>query len=67
MFVVIFSRIINADSTRNPIAFIIEFYFLDNLVTDYNSLPVGNFRALKIESVDATDSAIMEAGFSHFK
>lgn len=39
----------------------------DNLVTDYNSLPVGNFRALKIESVDATDSAIMEAGFSHFK
>ena len=41
--------------------------FLENAVTDYNSLPVGNFRALKIESVDATDSAIMEAGFSHFK
>lgn len=34
---------------------------------DYNSLPVGNFKTLTVESVDATDSAIMEAGFGHFR
>ena len=34
---------------------------------DYNSLPVGNFRTLMVEAVDATDSAIMETGFPYFK
>jgi len=39
----------------------------ENIVSDYNSLPVGNFRTLTIESVDATDAAIMEAGFLYFR
>ena len=38
-----------------------------NFLKDYNSLPVGGGRAFKIEEVDATDSAIMEVGFPHFK
>ena len=41
--------------------------FSENIVSDYNSLPVGNFRTLMIESVDATDAAIMEAGFLYFR
>ena len=44
-----------------------SYYYLEKTIKDYNSLPVGNYRSLKIESVDATDSAIMEAGFTHFK
>ena len=39
----------------------------ENEMKDYNSLPVGNFRTLMVEAVDATDSAIMETGFPHFK
>lgn len=39
----------------------------ENELREYNSLPVGNFRTLMVESVDATDSAIMEAGFQHFR
>lgn len=35
-------------------------------IKDYNSLPVGGGRGIKIEEVDATDSAIMEVGFPHF-
>ena len=41
--------------------------FLENELKEYNSLPVGNFRTLLVESVDATDSAIMETGFQHFR
>ncbi len=37
------------------------------LLKDYNSLPRGDYRRYKIESVDATDSAVMEAGFPHFE
>lgn len=39
----------------------------DQWTKDYNSLPVTGSRALKIEEVDATDSAIMHIGFPHFK
>lgn len=38
-----------------------------NFLKDYNSLPVGGGPQYKIEEVDATDSAIMEVGFPHFK
>ncbi|XP_071527715.1 ATP synthase subunit s, mitochondrial isoform X2 [Panulirus ornatus] len=34
---------------------------------DYNSLPATGGRLLKIEEVDATDSAIMHIGFPHFR
>lgn len=33
---------------------------------NYNDLPLGEFRRLKIHSVDATDSCVMEHGFAHF-
>lgn len=36
-------------------------------LADYNALPRGDFRRLKIEIVDATDSSIMETGFPHFQ
>ena len=36
-------------------------------ITDYNSLPVGQFRTLFVEAIDATDSGIMEAGFPYLK
>ena len=56
------------------IPIILRVYFIhtslivsENIVSDYNSLPVGNFRTLTIESVDATDAAIMEAGFLYFR
>lgn len=39
----------------------------DGWTKDYNTLPVSGGRALKIEEVDATDSAIMHIGFPHFK
>jgi len=39
----------------------------DELIRDYNSLPVGQFRSLKVEAIDATDSGIMHAGFEHLK
>jgi len=39
----------------------------DEPIRDYNSLPVGQFRSLKVESIDATDSGIMHAGFPHLK
>ena len=31
-------------------------------VTDYNTLPVGNYRQLKVAAIDGTDSCIMEHG-----
>ena len=34
---------------------------------DYNSLPVGKYRELKIAEIDGTDSCIMEHGFEHLK
>ncbi len=34
---------------------------------DYNSLPAGNFRALKIVEIDGTDSAVMHIGFKHLR
>ena len=40
---------------------------MEKQLSDYNSLPVGNYRTLMIETVDATDSAIMETGFPHFR
>ncbi|MCL4128008.1 UNVERIFIED_CONTAM: hypothetical protein GTU68_050334 [Idotea baltica] len=39
----------------------------DRWTKDYNSLPSGGARALKIEEVDGTDSAVMHIGFPHFK
>ncbi len=39
----------------------------DTFIKDYNSLPVGGGRGLKILEVDATDAAIMEVGFPHFE
>lgn len=39
----------------------------DQWTTDYNSLPASGGRALKIEEVDATDSAVMHIGFPHFR
>lgn len=38
----------------------------DEYLRDYNSLPAGNYRALKIGEIDATNSAIMHIGFPHF-
>jgi len=46
---------------------VVKWHGKEKEIKDYNSLPVGNYRTLKIESVDATDSAIMETGFTHFK
>ena len=31
-------------------------------VHDYNTLPVGNYRQLKVAAIDGTDSCIMEHG-----
>lgn len=39
----------------------------EQFVSDYNLLPVGGGPKYKIAEVDATDSAIMEIGFRHFK
>ena len=36
-------------------------------IKDYNSLPVGEDRLLKIAEIDGTDSCIMEHGFEHLK
>ena len=30
---------------------------------DYNTLPVGNYRQLKVAAIDGTDSCIMEHGW----
>ncbi|KAG0721603.1 ATP synthase subunit s, mitochondrial [Chionoecetes opilio] len=38
----------------------------DAWTKDYNSLPVGGGRGMKIEEIDATDSAVMHIGFPHF-
>lgn len=38
----------------------------DEWLRDYNSLPVGSFRTMKIVEIDGTDSAIMHIGFPHF-
>jgi H+-transporting ATP synthase F0 complex subunit s len=38
-----------------------------SLIKDYNSLPVGNYKNLKIQEIDGTDSAIMEEGFLYLK
>ena len=32
-------------------------------MTDYNTLPVGNYRQLKVAAIDGTDSCIMEHGW----
>ena len=34
---------------------------------DYNSLPVGRYRQLKVAGIDGTDSCIMEHGFEHLR
>jgi len=34
---------------------------------DYNSLPIGRYRQLKIAEIDGTNSCIMEDGFIHLK
>lgn len=34
-------------------------------LTDYNSLPPGNYRQFTIEEIDATGSCIMSVGFPH--
>lgn len=38
-----------------------------NLLKDYNALPRGNFRKLKIQEVHAVEACVMEAGFYHLK
>lgn len=40
---------------------------MESWTKDYNSLPVSGGRLLKVEEIDATDSAIMHIGFPHFK
>jgi len=37
------------------------------VLADYNALPVGQFRTLMVEAVDATDSGIMHVGFEHLR
>ena len=37
------------------------------MLKDYNSLPVGNYRSLKIQEIEGTDSAVMEEGFHYLK
>lgn len=37
----------------------------DDVMRDYNALPVGQFRSLLVEAIDGTDSGIMEIGFKH--
>ena len=37
------------------------------VLKDYNSLPVGNYRTLKIQEIEGTDSAVMEEGFLYLK
>ncbi|ODN05714.1 ATP synthase subunit s, mitochondrial [Orchesella cincta] len=39
----------------------------DEWLRDYNSLPAGNYRGLRIVEIDATDSAVMHIGFTHFR
>ena len=39
----------------------------DEPLRDYNSLPVGQFRSLEVEAIDATDSGLMHVGFKHLK
>lgn len=39
---------------------------MESWTKDYNSLPVSGGRLLKVEEIDATDSAIMHIGFPHF-
>ncbi|CAL8081129.1 unnamed protein product [Orchesella dallaii] len=39
----------------------------DEWLRDYNSLPAGNYRGLRIVEIDATDSAVMHIGFLHFR
>ncbi|XP_042209084.1 ATP synthase subunit s, mitochondrial-like isoform X2 [Homarus americanus] len=39
----------------------------ENWTKDYNTLPATGGRFLKIEEIDATDSAIMHIGFPHFR
>jgi len=39
----------------------------DEWLRDYNSLPAGNYRGLRIVEIDATDSAVMHIGFPHFR
>ena len=36
-------------------------------INDYNKLPAGGYRKLKISAIDGSDSCIMEHGFLHFK
>jgi len=36
-------------------------------LADYNSLPIGQYRALKIVEIDATESCVMGIGFTHFR
>ncbi|XP_042884882.1 ATP synthase subunit s, mitochondrial-like isoform X1 [Penaeus japonicus] len=40
---------------------------MESWTKDYNNLPVSGGRLLKIEEIDATDSAIMHIGFPHFR
>ena len=37
----------------------------DDVMRDYNALPVGQFRSLLVEAIDGTDSGIMEIGFKY--
>ena len=39
----------------------------NRVLKDYNSLPVGNYRSLKIQEIEGTDSAVMEEGFHYLK
>lgn len=37
------------------------------LLNDYNALPRGDFRRLKIQEIHAVNAAVMEEGFSHLR
>lgn len=46
---------------------VVKFIKRERWQMDYNTLPTGDFRKDKIEMIDATDSAVMNIGFTHLK
>jgi len=45
----------------------VKWHNSNRVLKDYNSLPVGNYRTLKIQEIEGTDSAVMEEGFLYLK
>ncbi|XP_047471285.1 ATP synthase subunit s, mitochondrial-like isoform X2 [Penaeus chinensis] len=46
---------------------LVKWQNMESWTKDYNSLPVSGGRQLKVEEINATDSAVMHIGFPHFK